>query len=265
MNDELKKWLPWIVAGVLALIFVVVLVANIGGGDTVATNSTTTTVPDTTSTGPAPETTTSTVPDTTSTSPAPETTTSTVPTETTSTLPSGTTTAGAELSVELNQELMENPFLEEGVEDEGSGPDTQNDPPAAENPESPLEKIFEFGADDYFADRASDGRDLGYFGPGGDAPPSFEQFLGTTTDLTDHLIWQLRFSAIPREIAVLCEAVIGNVNEDGYLDVSTEELVRFCATGRLTPDLWMQTAVGKEFSADPLLKATRKALGVITE
>jgi hypothetical protein len=103
VNDELKKWLPWIVAGILALIFVVVLVANIGGGDTVATNSTTTTAPDTTTTT-APDTTTTTAPDTTSTSPVPETTTSTVPTETTSTLPSGTTTTGAELSVELNDE-----------------------------------------------------------------------------------------------------------------------------------------------------------------
>ena len=44
-----------------------------------------------------------------------------------------------------------------------------------------------------------------------------------------------------------------------------DELVRFCATGRLTPDLWMQTAVGEEFSAAPLLSATRDALAVIKE
>jgi len=42
-----------------------------------------------------------------------------------------------------------------------------------------------------------------------------------------------------------------------------EELVRFCATGNLTPDLWMQKAVGSEFSAKPLLEATRKALKAI--
>jgi hypothetical protein len=44
-----------------------------------------------------------------------------------------------------------------------------------------------------------------------------------------------------------------------------EELARFCASGRLTPDLWMQIAVGHEFSAEPLLKATRKAIPVIGE
>jgi hypothetical protein len=44
-----------------------------------------------------------------------------------------------------------------------------------------------------------------------------------------------------------------------------EELVRICATGRLTPDLWMQIAVGDEFSAEPLLKATQRALSAVSD
>ena len=42
MSDDLKKWLPWIAAGVLGLIFVVVLIVNLGGSDTVAGDTTTT-------------------------------------------------------------------------------------------------------------------------------------------------------------------------------------------------------------------------------
>jgi hypothetical protein len=44
-----------------------------------------------------------------------------------------------------------------------------------------------------------------------------------------------------------------------------KELVRILAIGRLTPDLWMQTAVGKEFSAEPLLQASRRALHAFNE
>ncbi len=136
-----------------------------------------------------------------------------------------------ELQQALNEELVENPFLEEGVDDDGAPEEASGETDAnpAENTETPLEKIFEFGTEDYFADRASDGRDLGYFTPGTEAPPSFEQFLGTTTDLTDHLLWQLRFSDVSPELGAICEAVIGNLNEDGYLDSTAEELGTFCA------------------------------------
>ena len=39
-----------------------------------------------------------------------------------------------------------------------------------------------------------------------------------------------------------------------------QEMERMCATGSVTPDLWMRTAVGEEVSTGPLLKAAREAL-----
>ncbi len=45
-------------------------------------------------------------------------------------------------------------------------------------------------------------------------------------------------------------------------DLETE-LVRICKFGRLTPDLWMQKAVGAKLSSEPLLKATNDALNYI--
>lgn len=101
MSDGLKKWLPWVVAGVLVLIFAVVLVANLGGGDTVASDTTTTSLSATTT---VPGTTSTTVPEATTTSTVFETTTSTAPPETTTTSVPETTTTVSDLSVELNDE-----------------------------------------------------------------------------------------------------------------------------------------------------------------
>ncbi len=41
---------------------------------------------------------------------------------------------------------------------------------------------------------------------------------------------------------------------------TANEIERIYAIGRLTPDLWMQRAVGSNISVDPLLKATEKAI-----
>lgn len=41
------------------------------------------------------------------------------------------------------------------------------------------------------------------------------------------------------------------------------EMERMCRAGRLVPQLWMQNAVGKEISAEPLLAAAREALSAI--
>ena len=40
-----------------------------------------------------------------------------------------------------------------------------------------------------------------------------------------------------------------------------KEMVRMCEIGKLTPDLWMKEATGEELSAEPMLKAVRRALG----
>jgi hypothetical protein len=101
VNDDLKKWLPWIVAGILALILVVVLVSNLGGGDPVASDSTTSTLATTTT---IPETTTTTVPETTTTTTSPVTTTTTTPETTTTAPPDTTTTTTAPATVSFTNQ-----------------------------------------------------------------------------------------------------------------------------------------------------------------
>jgi len=143
-----------------------------------------------------------------------------------------------ELSEFLSQELIENPFLEESVEEIPVEELTQEEKEsveieeAQEDAEAPLEKLMNFTVDEYFEERGYDGKDLGYFNPGTVSPPSFEQFLTRGPDLYDHLLWQLRFSNEPESIRKIGEVIIGNIDENGYLRASIEEIIDGTKTQR---------------------------------
>jgi len=55
--------------------------------------------------------------------------------------------------------------------------------------------------------------------------PSFENFLSKPSNLTDHLAWQLGALSLRREVREAADLIIGNLNEDGYLIASDEELL----------------------------------------
>ena len=139
-----------------------------------------------------------------------------------------------ELSQTLTQELVENPFLEELTEVSSKEEMTKEERESAEPPddsgerddsEIPLEKLMGYSStDDYFDERSYDGRDLGYFTPGNVTQPSFEYFLTTSPDLFDHLIWQLRLSKEDEVVRSIGEIIIGNIDENGYLKVTNEEI-----------------------------------------
>ena len=126
-----------------------------------------------------------------------------------------------ELSDMLSQELMENPVLEET----GQATDLEE----AEKPEK--EKQDEEEKDSY------DDFDYEYFfgeylNPtpirrefeSGDDRPSFETFLVQSSSLSDHLNWQLDLSEVSEAIHDIAYFIIGNINQDGYLGVSVEEI-----------------------------------------
>ncbi|MGB2837268.1 MAG: RNA polymerase factor sigma-54, partial [Candidatus Sulfotelmatobacter sp.] len=55
--------------------------------------------------------------------------------------------------------------------------------------------------------------------------PSFENFLSKPTNLTDHLAWQLGALSLSSAVREAAEQIIGNLNEDGYLIASDEEML----------------------------------------
>ncbi len=158
-----------------------------------------------------------------------------------------------ELAHLLNQELMENPFLEEAVDEvpiEELTPEEKESiefEGANEDTEVPLEGLMNFTVDDYFEERGSDGRDLGYFNPGTVNPPSFEQFLSKEPDLYDHLLWQLRLSNGLEDIRKVGEIIIGNIDENGYLSASIEDIIKGAQTEREK----VEKALGLIQSFDP--------------
>ncbi len=136
-----------------------------------------------------------------------------------------------ELAQALNQELVENPFLEEVTEDQETEDqeieeyrDENDNISVNDNIKLPLEDLVSFSVDEYFEERGSDGRDLGYFTPDVEEQPSYEIFYAIKPDLYDHLLWQLRLSSAPDELRKIAEAAIGNIDEDGYLRATEEEV-----------------------------------------
>ncbi|MFN7926538.1 MAG: RNA polymerase factor sigma-54 [Blastocatellia bacterium] len=56
--------------------------------------------------------------------------------------------------------------------------------------------------------------------------PSFEQFLSSEQTLGEYLEWQLRMTQTTEDIRAAAEAIIGNLNDDGYLESSREEIAQ---------------------------------------
>ncbi len=139
-----------------------------------------------------------------------------------------------ELAQTLTQELTENPFLEETLEeneDEEISIEAREEEPALpddyyDTAELTEDSFTKFSVDDYFEERSSDGRDLGYFNPGTEEKPSYELFYSKAPDLYDHLLWQLRLSPARDEVRIVAGVVIGNIEEDGYIRMPEEDLAR---------------------------------------
>src|ERR1039458_10274601 len=164
-----------------------------------------------------------------------------------------------ELKQMITQEIVENPVLEESAEEVGeeitaeellplleperiTDPSDQQlleaalgdaahtngiageeaatadpvEPPAATDPFDEID----FGSffDDYL--------DPGYKSPAAESveKPSFETFLSAPVTLADHLHSQLSVSVLSDDIRDAAESIIGNLDEDGYLSASLEEI-----------------------------------------
>ncbi|MGA8215219.1 MAG: RNA polymerase factor sigma-54 [Candidatus Sulfotelmatobacter sp.] len=140
-----------------------------------------------------------------------------------------------ELKDMINAEMVENPVLEELEEsvpliDEIGRKEEERDRPApASGEETPIvaEKKDPFEEID-FGSFFQDYLDPGYRTRGEMEEierPSFENFLSKPTNLTDHLAWQLGALSLRREVREAAEQIIGNLNEDGYLIASDEEML----------------------------------------
>lgn len=134
-----------------------------------------------------------------------------------------------ELQEMLNQELMENPLLEEVLEQEApkdlgledkeveESPRVEDAAPAGER-DSFNEIDFRYFFDEYL-DTGYRNREVEDFDK-----PSFEAFLVRPPSLSEHLNWQIRLSGVEPRMVEIATQIIGNLDEDGYLLLTLEEL-----------------------------------------
>ncbi|MGB6612312.1 MAG: RNA polymerase sigma-54 factor, partial [Acidobacteriaceae bacterium] len=150
-----------------------------------------------------------------------------------------------ELKEMIQAEIAENPVLEELEEnvpllDDVARAEEDRDRPVETQPvtegekkeKDPFDEI-DFGS--YFQD---------YLDPGFRSPnnyeeiekPSIENFLSAPMTLTDHLIWQLGSLSLSPAVREAAEYLIGNLNEDGYLTATDEELLAGYLREQMEPD-----------------------------
>ncbi len=83
--------------------------------------------------------------------------------------------------------------------------------------------------------------------------PTFEQFLTRAPSLADHLEWQLHMSPIAEEICEAAISVIGNLDADGRLNATNEEMVAMGSWGAETVEIARQAVM----RLDPIGCGTR--------
>ncbi len=148
-----------------------------------------------------------------------------------------------ELLQSVTQELNENPVLEEATSEESDedlssedGETATGTQITAETPnevESEREGAQELKSDlelgpqwDDYLNEMGDGRDYGNAEADSKELPSYDQTLTRLPSLSDHLLWQLHLSTSDPGLMKGGEWIIGNLDDDGYLCATLEELAQ---------------------------------------
>ncbi|HUN89390.1 MAG TPA: RNA polymerase factor sigma-54 [Terriglobales bacterium] len=142
-----------------------------------------------------------------------------------------------ELKDMINAEMVENPVLEEldgtvPLIDEVSAREEARDREASPSTSEEADPVFK-GKEDPFEQIDFGSFFQEYLDPGyrtnsemeSVERPSFENFLSKPSTLTDHLMWQLGAIHTTEPVRIAAELVIGNLNDDGYLIATEDELM----------------------------------------
>lgn len=154
----------------------------------------------------------------------------------------------AELEQLVEEELEENPVLEEGVSEEREAAATedeeaprteerldntgQTDEEWAETPQrettnelEPDNGLNAVDWEDYFRNHQNDRHDVAAPRDYDDEKrASFENTLVRAQSLTDHLLWQLQMNDLDEEEQSVTAMLIGNMDDDGYIQLPIEEI-----------------------------------------
>jgi RNA polymerase sigma-54 factor len=154
----------------------------------------------------------------------------------------------------VSQEINENPVLDEGQESSETSAGESNGEYEAENTEKPAKLKVEESPEEF------DWRGYAeYIGSGyaerfdGMEREPFEAVIIKQTSLADHLLWQLHLSIFTEEEVGIGTAIIGNLDQDGYLDATLNEIAEACQVSEAE----VETVLKKIQEFDPIGVASR--------
>jgi RNA polymerase sigma-54 factor len=128
-----------------------------------------------------------------------------------------------ELAELLNQEMVENPMLEE-VPAEDPAQETTPEQADAEKKDDQKDDTWDDQDYEYFfGEYLDDGYRPRQPQEVKELPP-IENTLTTKGSLSDHLMWQLNLQASEPDVREIGAAIVGNLDEDGYLVASVNEI-----------------------------------------
>ena len=138
-----------------------------------------------------------------------------------------------ELLETVQQELLENPFLEEAPANEPVAPQDQEEPRHEKPQDEVYDEDLSRNADweEYLGEfastpRTSQGRELEI----AEEISPLEARYSAKPTLEGHLLWQLHLSTLTDEQKEIGEIIIGNLGSSGYLRASVEEIAEMAST-----------------------------------
>jgi RNA polymerase sigma-54 factor len=163
-----------------------------------------------------------------------------------------------ELVDTVQQEIEENPMLEDEMLNSSAEADSESTPQSSEVAEgipAPIEKTTEVNMDNQsslgeinWTDYVNEYESSSTFKPqesGGEQTSRFD-ILSQKPDLRGHLQWQLSLSDVAPEDFDIGLFVLGNLNRDGFLEVSEEEIVSETSCSPETAQKMIETIQGMD-------------------
>lgn len=137
--------------------------------------------------------------------------------------------ARMELAQLVRQEIIENPVLEEMLEEESDSPTDQNEEETPDNQDfesTQDSQDQEIDWDNYFQNNIDQGMSVESF----TEKPSIEATYKKAASLSDHLFWQLNLTVDSDSDKFIGSCIIGNIQKDGYLCADLSEIAEISQT-----------------------------------
>jgi RNA polymerase sigma-54 factor len=131
-----------------------------------------------------------------------------------------------ELAELLNQEMVENPLLEEVPTEDAQTAEaaaTPEPPEAAKTKDDGKDTWDDADYEYFFGEYLDEGYRPRQPQEVKELPP-IENTLSTKSSLADHLMWQLNLQTSDNTVREIGAAIVGNIDEDGYLVASVNEI-----------------------------------------